>query len=240
MHVARTRSRRWFPTARRSDDAVTRRARRRAPVFDERASATAWIVAEGLASLDAVGRQRVIDGWRGRHRSRGVSLVVDNGCDVRVGRVWLGPAARNGLLHWLPLSQLELVLFDSGLFVDEPAGAIALLVRPPTIWAVADAVDAERLFPRGRQFEPERFVAIESQARRLVGPEHRQRLRAGVRRIEDQLPVGGHTVASGVIASGCAAISADDDRCTTVAARQLARYASSTWVALLLGSERAA
>ena len=224
-----------FPTARRSDEAVTHPLRRRGSSFDMRASPTAWIVGEGLESLGDLDRRRVVDGWRHRPRDRDAALVVDSGCDVRVGRVPLGAAARAGLLRWLPLSRLELALCDGGLFADEPARAIALLVRPPTIWTAADAVAIVRRFPHSPRFDPERFAAIEACAGSLVGSEHRGRVRAAVSRIDAQLPVGGHPVASRIVAAGCAAVAGDDDRCTAVAARQLARYASSARAAALAG-----
>ena len=225
-----------FPPVRRCDPAVPRPARRRAPAFDACASPTAWIVAEGLALLDDAGRRRVTDGWRSRRRGPGAGLVVDGGCDVRVGRVPLGPAAREALLQWLPPSRLELTLFDGGLFADDPVGAIALLVRPPTIWPLEEAVRAERLFPRGPLFEPERFAALELYARGHVRENHTVRLRGAVRRVAAQLQVAGLPTASATVAAGCALIATDDDRCRAVAARQLARYASSTVVGVAAGS----
>ena len=220
-----------FPPVRRCDLAVTRPARNRAPAFDARSSATAWIVAEGLARLDAAGRERVLAGWRGRHPGRGAGLVVDGGCDVRVGRVRLGAAAREALLHWLPVSRLELALLEGGLFADDPAGAIALLVRPPTVWPLEEALDAELRFPRERRFAPERFAAIEEYARGRVESAHLSRLRAAVARLEEQLPVPGLGPASATVAAGCGSIVTDDARCRAVAARQLARYASSSSIA---------
>ena len=149
-------------------------------LFDARASATAWIVAEGVSSLDDAGRRRVVDGWR-RHpvpwrRSRRRRRVRR----ARRRRRARPAAARKALLHWLPLSQPELALFDGGLFADDPAGAIALLVRPPTIWPLEEAVRAERRFRRGPRFEPERFEATRALCtrptpRRAAGPPRRRR-----------------------------------------------------------------
>ena len=135
--------------------------------------------------------------------------------------------ARAALLEWLPLSRTDLAVFEGGLFADDPAGALALLVRPPTIWSFEDAVVVDGLFPRRERFEPERFDAIASLAGRCVGDDHLARVRRAVARIERQLPVDGLPCASATVAAGCAVIAADDDRCTELAAQQLARYASS-------------
>jgi hypothetical protein len=220
-----------YPPVRRCDLLVTRAAHRRAPTFDARASATAWIVGAGLASHDPVEQERIVDGWHARQRHRGACIVVDGGCDVRIGCISIGPAARDALLHWLPLSLLELALFDGGLFADAPQESIALLVRPPTIWALEDARRAERRFPRGTDFQPDRFATLERYARNRVGDEQMTRLRAAALRIAPQLPVPGLPTASATVAAGCSLIAADDDCCAAVAARQLARYASSAVLA---------
>ena len=111
-------------------------------------------------------QERVVDGWRGLHRATAPASSSTAAATCASAASPLGAAAREGLLHWLPLSQLELALLDGGLFADDPAGAIALLVRPPTIWRREDARRAELLFPRAPRFEPERFAAIEEWARR--------------------------------------------------------------------------
>ena len=94
-------------------------------------------------------------------------------------------------------------VYEGGLFRDAPTHAIALLVRPPTIWALDEAIDAERLFPRGARFAPERFAAIEHHAYGRIRAEHLARLRRAVARIVAQLPAAGLPVASATIASGC-------------------------------------
>ena len=55
--------------------------------------------------------------------------------------------------------------------------------------------------------------------------------RDAARRIEAQLPVAGFPAASATVAVGCAVVAADDEWCTAIAARQLARYAASDRVA---------
>lgn len=217
-----------LPPLRRCDPLVARAARRRAPTFDARASATAWIVGVELASHDPVEQERIVDGWRAWQRHEGACIVVDSGCDVRIGRISIGPVARDALLHWLPLSQLELTLLDSGLFADDPAGAIALLLRPPTIWPREDALRARMLFPFEAGFDPDVFAAVEACAVPRVGRAHIVQLHAAVRRIEGQLPARGQPTASATIAAGCAALAADGERSRAVVARQLARYASSS------------
>jgi len=202
-------------------------ARSRVPELDPRESATAWIVWEGLEPLGPAGRQRVLDGWRARRHDSVGAQVTDGGCMVRIGGVPVTGELRLALLQWLPLAGSELAVYEGGLFRDAPARAITLLIRPPTIWPAAEAVAAERLHPRGPRFEPERFHALEQHALGRVRSTHLERLRDAVARIERRLPVAGFPVASSTVAAGCAVLAADDEWCTALAARQLARYAAS-------------
>ena len=210
-------------------------ARRGAAGLDPRESTTAWIVWEGLESLGPVGRRRVLDGWR-EHRHDGVGAqVTGNGCEVEIGGVPVTGKLRLALLRWLPLAGSELAVYEGGLFCDAPVMALTLLVRPPTIWPAAEAVAAARCFPHGPRFEPERFVALERHARGRVRGAHLAQLRDAVGRIEAQLPAARLPTASSVVAAGCAVLMADDEWCTTIAALQLARFATSEWAAREVG-----
>jgi hypothetical protein len=219
-----------FPSPRLGCTAAITLGRRRALGFDARVSVTAWLVGQGLEALDADRRRNVIEGWNA-YRDHGPRLVGDGGCDVRLGRGGVGTNERAALLEWLPPTDRELAVYEGGLFEDAPAHAIALLVRPPTIWALDDAIDAERLFPGGVRFEPERFAAIERHAYGRIRAEHLVRLRRTVARIAARLPAAGLPVASATVGSGCELVADDDARARAVVARQLARYASSALVA---------
>ena len=70
-------------------------------------------------------------------------------------------------------------------------------------------------------------MAIERWARGRTEACHLARLRDAVTRIERQAPMAGFPRASSTVVAGCAVIAADDDWCAAVAARQLARYATS-------------
>ena len=137
-----------FPSRRLGCTAVTALAGRRSRGFEARASATAWLIGEGLEALDPDRRRDVRQGWSD-YRDHGPRLVGDGGCDVRLGRAAVGPTERAALLAWLPLTERELAVYEGGLFEDAPAHAIALLLRPPTIWPSTRRCYAERLFPRG-------------------------------------------------------------------------------------------
>jgi hypothetical protein len=218
-----------FPSRRMGCAAATTLARRRALAFDARASVTAWLIGAGLDALDSRRRRSVIEAWNA-YRDHGPRLVGDGGCDVRLGRDAVGPAERAALLAWLPLTQRELAVYEGGLFEDTPAHAVALTVRPPTIWLLDEAIDAERLFPRRASFAPERFAAIERHAYERIRAEHVIRLGRALARIAAQLPVAELPVASATVAAGCALVASDHARARAVVARQLARYASSALV----------
>lgn len=218
-----------FPSRRLGCSASTSLARRRGFGFDARASATASLIGAGLQSLDAERRRIVLEGWHA-YRDHGPRLVGDSGCDIRLGRAGFDGAERVALLAWLPLTDRELAVYEGGLFEDAPAHAVALLVRPPTIWSRAEAVAAEQQFPRGRRFTPRRFAAIERHAYGRIRADHLTRLRWAMTRIAAQLPTAGLPVASATVAAGCALVAEDDSRARAVAARQLARYASSARV----------
>jgi hypothetical protein len=214
---------------RRATDAAS--AWRSVSEFDRHVSVTTWIVAEGLKLLDPAGRQRVVAGWRGPRRNRRPSLIADSGCDVLVDGTVVTGAVRTAILEWLPLSRTDLAVYEGGLFRRAPANALTLLVRPPTIWSIEEAVIADGLFPGGPRFDPSGFDALERYARGRLGTEHLARLRDAVRKIGKQLPVEGLPLASGTVAAGCAVIAADDEWSAAIAARQLARYATSARVA---------
>jgi hypothetical protein len=149
-------------------------------------------------------------------------LVVDGGCDVRAGYLPVDHATRVALLLWLPLSTGELAALEDGLDVEAPADAVSLLLRPPTIWSLADALCLRRTFPDSSR------AAHRTRAR--VAARHRRRVRAGAHRIEAQLPFAGQPRASAVVAAGCRALERDA-ACADVAARQLVRFAASDLVA---------
>jgi len=219
-----------FTAVRPCDGVGAARARSRALELDARVSATAWIVWEGLELLDPAGRRRVIDGWRAHRHDRVGAQVTDGGCEVSIGGVPVTGELRLALLRWLPLTHSELAVYERGLFRDAPARALTLILRPPTIWPAGDAVTADRLVPGGPRFEPERFRGLEHHASGRVRSAHLARVRAAVARIEQQLPVAGFPVASSTVAAGCAVLAADDEWCSLIAARQLARYAASEWL----------
>ncbi len=155
-------------------------------------------------------------------------LICDEGCDVRIAA---GGEVRESLLEWLPLSRVDLAAYEGGLFAADPAGALTLLLRPPTIWSLEDAVAVDGMFPRTDRFDPARFDAILQLARRCVRSEHLARVRRAVAKIERQLPVEGLPRASAIAAAGCVVVATDEDRCAALAAQQLARFASSAFVA---------
>ena len=152
-------------------------------------------------------------------RLRDVSpLVVDGGCDVRLRGSDHTEDVRVALLEWLPIAWTELVVYESGLFRDDPARSLALLVRPPTIWSIREAVIATRLHCRAGRFEPEQFAALVRHAGSRLGSVHLARLRDVAARIGRQVPVEGLPCASATVVAGCAAISSDDEARASIAA----------------------
>lgn len=220
-----------FSARRPCDGASAAPARRSAAELDPGESTTAWILWEGLDPLGPVSRRRVLESWRADRHDRAGVQVTGSGCEVEVGGVPVTGELRLALLRWLPLARSELAVYEGGLFSDAPVKALTLPIRPPTIWPAAEAVAAARLYPRGPRFEPERFAALEEHALGRVRKAHLARLRDAAARIEAQLPGAGLPVASSVVAAGCAVLTADDEWCAAIAARQLARYATSEWVA---------
>ena len=219
-----------FPSRRLGCTAATSLARRRALGFDARASVTAWLIGEGLEALDPDRRRSVIEGWNA-YRDHGPRLVGDGGCDVRLGRAGVdgagaGGAARVAAAHGPRAGRLR------GRAVRGRAGPCDRAARPS-----ADDLGPRRGAspPSGcsraeARFAPERFAAIERHAYGRIRAEHLTRLRWAVARIAAQLPAAGLPVASATVASGCALVADDDARARAVAARQLARYASSALV----------
>lgn len=224
-------SRSLFPVLRPCGGNAAAAARRAVIAFDARTSATTWILRQGLEHLGPVERRRIVDSWRTARIDEAPSLIADGGCDVRVRGASLTNAVRVALLEWLPLSRTDLAVYESGLFRDAPARSLTLLVRPPTIWPIDEAVIAARLVRPAPRFEPEQFAALERHARGRLGRIHLARLREVALRIEMQVPVEGLPGASVTVATGCAVIANDEEQCASTAAAQLARYAMSAVVA---------
>lgn len=215
-----------FPAVRPFSGAASVSARRRRSLSDGSVTA-GWVLEEGLKRLDRGRRIAILERWLRPDPGSAAPLVVDNGCDVRIGGTIAREPLRSALLRWLPCSTTDLALFEDGLFTEAPADALALLLRPPTIWAAEEAATAERRFPRGRAAERERFAAIERYGRSRVEVSHRSRLLEAVERIIATLPVAGFPLAHSIVVAGCRLVSDDPDRCAATAARQLARYATS-------------
>ncbi len=219
-----------FPGLRPCDHTGGHSASRRSWELEPHASVSAWIVSEGLEVLDPAARRRIIDGWRTYRSRSGSTIVVDEGCDVEIGPIGADSRTRGALLEWLRVAPDELAVYEGGLFRHAPAAALTLLLRPPTIWSIEDALTARACVPAGLEFTPGRFAALERAAGERVGRTHVARLREAVDRIERQLPIAEFPTASRTIAAGCTTLARDDRWCGALAARQLARYASSVLV----------
>jgi hypothetical protein len=169
---------------------------------------------------------------RGERRLQSVTpFVVDDGCDVRLRGGRRADVVRVALLEWLPLARADLAVYESGLSSEVPESALASLVRPPTIWTTAEALLAARLVGRAVGLEQGRFAALREHAFTRLGAAELIRLRGVAERFARQLPVEGLPRASATLATGCAAVASDDETCAAVAATQLARYATSAFVA---------
>ena len=216
-----------FASVRPCDGVSSSISRSSVSEFEASASATTWILEGGLKLLDPRERRRIVDSWSVPHRNRWPSLITDGGCDVRISDTVVTGAVRVALLDWLPLSGNDLAVYEAGLFREAPANALTLLLRPPTIWSIDEALIADHHFPRGPRFESARFDALERYARGRLGSEHLGRLRDAAARVGQQLPVERFPGASAIVAAGCAVIARDAEWCAAIAAQQLARFATS-------------
>ena len=78
------------------------------------------------------------------------SLVVDQGCDVRVGHVRIEPRTVLALLEWLPLTHGDLTQLERDeVFLLDRLAALALVLRPPTIWSCGRRARRPPTPPRG-------------------------------------------------------------------------------------------
>ncbi|MEO5632635.1 hypothetical protein [Gaiella sp.] len=157
-------------------------------------------------------------------------LIVDDGCDVRLRGGRHSDVVRLALLEWSPLRRDDLLVVERGDHRDAP-GALATLVRPPTIWSTAEALLARENVGRERGAGRARHEALVEYAFTRLEEEHLERLRGVTARIaQRQLPFQGLLRASDTVARGCMAVASDDGSCAAVAATLLARYAASAFV----------
>jgi hypothetical protein len=216
-----------LPLARRGDDLRSVLPRRHRTLLDPHASATAFLLARAVGRLDAAELAPIVDAWHTLGDESGAPLVTDEGCDVRVGHTRVKEDVRVALLAWLPPAPGELAVLEGGLLAEAPADAVALLLRPPLIWSLHEALRAGRSVSGLDGFEPARFAVLERAALDGVRPCHLHRVRRAAERIVTELPVERLPIASSTVTRGCAVIAADDGVCGEIAARQLARYAVS-------------
>ena len=137
-------------------------------------------------------------------------LAVDNGCAVQIGGVWIAGSDALELLEWLPLSTADLATIERGSFEQDPLAAVALLIRPPTIWSLDEASGFDSLC--------------------TVDESHLRATRRALRLIETQLPVCGFPRANAVVARDCGLVASDDGWCERLARVQLVRYRASAAV----------
>ena len=216
-----------FPSVRPFSGPASARARERISLSGGSVTATGWVLEEGLKRLDRGRRTAILERWLRPDPGSAAPLIVDNGCDVRIGGTLAREPLRSALLRWLPCPTTDLAILEDGLFAAASANALALLLRPPTIWAPEEAATAGRLFPADRVFERERFAAIERYGRSRVDASHCSRVLEAAERIIATLPAAGFPRARSIVGAGCRLIANDADRCAAAAARQLARFATS-------------
>jgi hypothetical protein len=164
--------------------------------------------------------------WRDLYPERWAAMVADGGDESLIERAATVRAVRVAILERIPLAHATVAGFERGLHADLPANALTLIVPPPSIWSIDEAVEAAAACPGGRRFEPARFDALERHAGGRVTEAHVSRLRAAALRIAVQLPVEGLPVAGATLAAACTVISEEEGWCTAIAARHLALYAS--------------
>lgn len=158
-------------------------------------------------------------------------LVVDGGCDVRLRGGPHADGVRVALLEWLPLSRAELAEHERDRITQPSPSWLAILVRPPTIWSLEEAVAAARLLawqgPLDRM-PPARLVG---RALGRVDGNHLTRVRRRAARVAAQVPRLERPRTGARVEAECALIEADDEACASVAAIALARYSRSRVVA---------
>ncbi len=216
-----------FPSVRPFSGPASAGARERISLSGSSVTATGWVLEEGLKRLERGRRTAILERWLQPDPGSAAPLLVDNGCDVRIGGTLAREPLRSALLRWLPSPTTDLAILEDGLFAATPANALALLLRPPTIWAPEEAATAGRLFPGDRPFARERFAAIERYGRSRVDASHRSRVLEAAERIIATLPAAGFPQAHSIVVAGCRLIANDPDRCAAAAGRQLARFATS-------------
>ena len=106
--------------------------------------------ARGPRSRAAAG---VIEGWSA-YRDHGPGSSVDGGCDVRLGRVVVGAGAGLRCSRGCRSRSSSWPSTRAGCSTDDPARAIALLLRPPTIWSLERGAPGRAAVPRGRASRP--------------------------------------------------------------------------------------
>ncbi len=189
------------------------------------------VVENGLRLLDDEERRRVVGRWALSYPDRWRRIIDLAGEPALVERAVVAGAVRVTLLENRPLPPEVLTPLEGGALRHLPTQALALLVAPPAVWSIDEAVTTLTLFPRRGGLDAAWFETVERHAASCVGTEHVARLRAACRRVARQFPMAGLPRASEIAAAGCSAILTDNVQAKSVCALLLTVYVASPMVA---------
>jgi hypothetical protein len=166
---------------------------------------TRELVEEGLAQLGSSECERIPAEFAAAHPRVWESTVREAGSRDDASHFVLVGAVVAGLEEWKrPLDALALDLLETDADArDDPAEALALVLKAGDLWSVLEAVEAAEPFDRG--------AALTRVADDLWGEWHEQRLAVLVRRVRTRVPVAGYPAASFAIESACRAFEHDAD-----------------------------
>jgi hypothetical protein len=206
-----------FPWLRPADEAVVRAA---GLVHDDGPAA-----AELARLVDADDRRRLVGAYAAEFPGEweGLSAEVgdaDAAADALVAGALRAAVAERGP----PPSRLFEAVERSPVAVDEPLEALALALRPASIWSIVEAVNAAEDATARAGGAGDVDVLLDEAARERLGPEHVERVRALSRFLAAGLPAPRFPRASAVLAEACALVEADVEAAADVAAAALGIY----------------
>jgi hypothetical protein len=206
-----------FPWLRPADEAVARAA---GLVHDDGPAA-----ADIARLVDADDRRRLVDAYATEFPAEWEGVCAEVGDADAAADALVAGALRAAVAERSPRSsELFAAVERSPIAVDEPLEALALALRPASIWSIVEAVTAAEHATARAGGAGDVDVLLDEAARERLGPEHVERVRALSRFLAVQLPAPGFPRASAVLAEACALVEADVEAAADVAAAALGIY----------------
>ncbi|MGH3104082.1 MAG: SEC-C metal-binding domain-containing protein [Gaiellaceae bacterium] len=181
-----------------------------------------------LGLLEPAERARIVRDYAAASADAWRSLCEDAGGEELAANVLVAGAVAAAVAERRPPDEETLELIETVDLEDDPCEALALGLEAGDLWSIVESYEADEAVGRleneldDAAYELLWNATLESEAARLGGEWHRERLAALVERLRSRLPFEDFPAASTALAAACEAFARDEDVRRRLAASLLA------------------